>query len=70
MEATKETRTEWQYEGKTYIAKPCEDCAQCAFGVDNGNGIIESSEGCRQSPDCIGPYRADGKTIIWIEKQS
>lgn len=65
-----EARTEWEWEGKQYKAQAVESrsCAPCAFYQLRWD--MEGTEGCQNSPCCIGPYRADGKTIIWIEKQS
>lgn len=53
---------EFEFSGVAYIsAEPTDYCVGCAF--------IDDTIKCVLSPDCRRSVRADGRDVIFVEKQ-
>lgn len=59
---------EFEFKGKIYVsrhkAKSMSRCQYCAFSV-NFECVDDESE----VPNCVGNTRADGRDVIFVEKQ-
>lgn len=59
---------EFEFEGKTYVAKPYvaeSSCNECAMFVGGDCIAID----VRGIPDCYCGLRKDGMNVIFVEKQ-